>query len=244
MAQITQEQIKKAKSLGALKDKRYDDIFNVRVPMGNGKITTAQQRMIADAADKFGSGEVALTTRLTFEIQGVKYENLNALRDFLQNNGLDSGGTGPKVRPVVCCKGTTCGYGRIDTYGLAEKMHERFYLGMHDVVLPHKFKIGIGGCPNNCIKPNLNDVGIQGCVVPKEENESGRAYKIFIGGHWGKTGGAGRALSELCYTEDEVLDLVERIIDYYKNNGNSGERLFQVIDRIGFENVEKALLEK
>ena len=242
MAQLTQDEIKRLKGLGALKDKRFEDVFNVRVPMGNGKITTAQQRMIADAADKFGSGEVALTTRLTFEIQGVKYENIEPLRDFLKEHGLDSGGTGPKVRPVVCCKGTTCTFGLIDTYGLAEKIHERFYVGKHDVVLPHKFKIGIGGCPNNCVKPNLNDVGIRGAVVPKEENPSGRGYMIFVGGHWGKTGGAGIPLSKTFYTDDEVMDMVEKIMMFYKDNGEKGERLFQVIDRLGFENVEKTLL--
>ncbi|MBR5730332.1 MAG: (4Fe-4S)-binding protein, partial [Firmicutes bacterium] len=160
MAQLTQDDIKRVKGLGCIKDKRYEDVFNVRVPLGNGRITTEIQRAIAEAADRFGSGQVALTTRLSYEIQGVKYENIEPLRDFLRQYGLDSGGTGPKVRPVVCCKGTTCSFGLIDTYGLAQKLHEKFYIGMHDVALPGKFKIGVGGCPNNCIKPDLNDVGI------------------------------------------------------------------------------------
>jgi dissimilatory sulfite reductase (desulfoviridin) alpha/beta subunit len=30
------------------------------------------------------------------------------------------------------------------------------------VKLPHKFKIAVGGCPNNCVKPDLNDLGIIG----------------------------------------------------------------------------------
>jgi dissimilatory sulfite reductase (desulfoviridin) alpha/beta subunit len=50
----------------------------------------------------------------------------------------------------------------IDTYGLSLQIHERFYVGYHDMVLPHKFKIAVGGCPNNCVKPDLNDVGIIG----------------------------------------------------------------------------------
>lgn len=32
--------------------------------------------------------------------------------------------------------------------------------------LPHKFKIAVGGCPNSCIKPALNDFGIEGHRVP------------------------------------------------------------------------------
>ena len=159
---LTGEQIAKVKGYGCLRDKRYDDVFNVRVITRNGKISTDEQRAIADAADRFGSSSVAMTTRLTIEIQGVPYDNIPALMDFLNEHGLETGGTGPKVRPIVSCKGTTCVFGLIDTFSLSEKIHERFYVGYHHVILPHKFKIAVGGCPNNCVKPELNDIGIIG----------------------------------------------------------------------------------
>ena len=76
--------------------------------------------MIAEASERFGSGAVTMTTRLTLEIQGVKYENIQPLIDFLGEHGLSTGGTGSLVRPVVSCKGTTCQYGLADTYGLSE----------------------------------------------------------------------------------------------------------------------------
>ena len=165
----TAEDIKRVKGLGCLRDKRYDDVFNVRVITRNGKLTTAQHRIIADAADKFGSGVITMTTRLTMEIQGVRYQNIDALLAFLKEHGLESGGTGPLVRPVVSCKGTTCQYGLIDTFALSEKIHEKFYVGYHQVKLPHKFKIAVGGCPNNCVKPDLNDLGIVGqCIVQRD----------------------------------------------------------------------------
>lgn len=159
---LTAEQIGKVKGLGFLRDKRYDDVFNVRVITRNGKITTDESRHIARAADIFGSGEIAMTTRQTIEIQGVAYDNIPGLISFLEEAGLEPGGTGPKVRPVVSCKGTTCVFGLIDTYALSRKIHERFYVGYHGEVLPHKFKIAVGGCPNSCVKPDLNDLGIVG----------------------------------------------------------------------------------
>lgn len=159
---LTAEQIGAVKGLGCLRDKRFDDVFNVRVVTGNGKITTERARAIAEAADRYGSGEVAMTSRMTQEIQGVEYDNIPELILFLREHGLDSGGTGPKVRPVVSCKGTTCVFGLIDTYSLSEKIHERFYVGYHSTVLPHKFKIAVGGCPNSCVKPDLNDIGVIG----------------------------------------------------------------------------------
>lgn len=117
---ISPEEIKRVKGLGCLKDKRYDDIFNIRVLTRNGRITTEEHRAIADAAEKFGNGEITMTTRLSMEIQGVPYGNLEGAIAFLAEHGLTTGGTGSLVRPVVSCKGTTCQYGLIDTFSLSE----------------------------------------------------------------------------------------------------------------------------
>ena len=125
---LTPEQIKQVKGLGCLQDKRYSDVFNVRVITRNGRITTDEVRTIAEAADKFGSGKIAMTSRLTIEIQGVQYDNIPPMMEFLKERGLDCGGTGAKVRPVVSCKGTTCQYGLIDTFSLSEKIHEIYFL--------------------------------------------------------------------------------------------------------------------
>ena len=174
---LSPEDIKRVKGLGFLRDKRYPDVFNARVITRNGRITTDEHRAIAEAADRFGSGQVAMTTRLTMEIQGVRYENIQPLMDFLSAYGLTIGGTGALVRPVVSCKGTTCQYGLIDTYALSEKIHERFYVGYHNMPLPHKFKIAVGGCPNNCVKPDLNDLGVVGQRVPVPDTEKCRGCK-------------------------------------------------------------------
>ena len=286
-------EIKRLKGLGCLQDKRYDDVFNVRVITRNGKITVDEQRAVAEAAERFGSGEVTMTTRLTLEIQGVPYDNIEPCIGFLQDHGLDAGGTGSKVRPVVSCKGTTCQYGLIDTFDLSEKLHERFYVGYHGVELPHKFKIAVGGCPNMCVKPDLNDLGIVGQRVPQVDLEKCRAckvcqvvkacpmgdaqigpdgkiaidagacnhcgrcvgacpfgavteglagYKVYIGGRWGKKTAHGRALDKIFTSEDEVMDVVERAILFFRDEGESGERFADTVARLGFDYVQDKLL--
>lgn len=177
---LTDAQIAKVKSYGCLQDKRYDDVFNVRVITRNGVITSDEQRTISEAADLFGSHKVAMTTRLTIEIQGVKYDDIPSLIMFLRERGLKTGGTGAKVRPVVSCKGTTCKFGLIDTYSLSKKIHEMFFEGCSDVVLPHKFKIAVGGCPNNCVKPDLNDIGVIGQRIFTPDLEKCRGCKKCV----------------------------------------------------------------
>ena len=289
---LSPAEIKRVKALGCLQDKRYPDVFNVRVITRNGKITSEEQRVIAEAADHFGSGAVTMTTRLTLEIQGVKYDNIASLIEFLQNHGLDTGGTGSLVRPVVSCKGTTCQYGLLDTFALSEQLHERFYVGYHGVTLPHKFKIAVGGCPNNCVKPDLNDLGIvgqrvpmvnpskcRGCgkcqvevncpvhvakmvdgkirIDPNACNNCGRCkgkcpfgaleeymdgYKVYIGGRWGKRIAHGTPLRKIFTSDQEVLDVVEKAILFFRDEGVSGERFADTIDRLGFDYVEDQLL--
>ena len=175
---IPPDEVKRVKGLGCLQDKRQPDHFNVRVITRNGKITAAEQKSIAEAAERFGSGEVTMTTRLTLEIQGVKYSDIEPLIAFLKQRGLETGGTGSKVRPVVSCKGTTCQYGLIDTFDLSEKLHTIFYEGWHNIALPHKFKIAVGGCPNNCVKPSLNDIGIIGQRLIRFDLDKCRGCKV------------------------------------------------------------------
>lgn len=102
------------------------------------------------------------------ELPGISYDNIDPFIDYVAGWPVwVTGRTGSKVRPVVSCKGTTCVFGLYDTQALAKEIHQRFYVEYHDVVLPHKFKIAVGGCPNNCVKPDLNDLGIVGQRVPK-----------------------------------------------------------------------------
>ena len=145
---IHPDDIKRVKGQGFLNN-RGTDCFNARILTTNGNLSTEQIRAIAEAADRYGCGRVQFTSRMTVELPGIPYEQIPEFQAFLGEHGLYTGGTGPKVRPVVSCKGTTCQYGLYDTFGLSEKLHERFYLGYHGVKLPHKFKIAAGGCPNN-----------------------------------------------------------------------------------------------
>ena len=67
---------------------------------------------------------------------------------------------------------------RSDTFALSEKLHDLYYKGYHGVSLPHKFKIAVGGCPNNCVKPDLNDLGIIGQRVPEIDLSKCKGCKV------------------------------------------------------------------
>lgn len=159
---LTKEQITSVKGRGFLQN-RGTECFSGRVVTVAGLFTPHELHAIAECAEKFGNGKVIFTARLAAEIVGIPFDKIPEAEAFMAEQGLHFGGTGAKVRPVTACKGTTCVYGNIDTQAIAKIIFDKFYIGMRDVKLPHKFKIGVGGCPNSCMKPSLNDVGIEGC---------------------------------------------------------------------------------
>ena len=68
------------------------------------------------------------------------------------------------------------------------------------------------------------------------------AYKVCIGGRWGKKCAIGKPLSKLFTSEEEVLTVIEKAICLFRDEGIKGERFADTIERLGFTYVEKKLL--
>ena len=173
---LTNEQITSVKGRGFLRN-RGTECFSGRIVTVAGLFTPDQLHAIAECSEKYGNGKVIFTARLAAEIVGIPFDKIPEAEAFMAERGLYFGGTGAKVRPITACKGTTCVYGNIDTQALAKVIYDKFYIGMRDVKLPHKFKIGVGGCPNSCMKPSLNDVGVEGCRAFSFDSELCRGCK-------------------------------------------------------------------
>ena len=289
MASLTKEQIAAVKAKGFLRN-RGTECFSGRLVPAGCVFSAADLKAVPELSERFGSGKVAFTTRLTAEIVGIPFEQIDNAIAFAAEHNLYFGGTGAKIRPVTACKGTTCVFGNCDTQGLAKKLHEEYYLGWQTVTLPHKFKIAVGGCPNSCMKPSLNDFGIEAHRAPIYNPEECRGckrcaveaacpvkaaavtegklaisdacitcgvctgkcpfhavawespvrYRIFIGGTWGKTTRMGTPLSRMV-TEEEIFPLLEKTLNWFRENSQGKERLGSMIDRLGVEKLEADL---
>lgn len=176
MSNLTTEQITKVKGQGFLRN-RGTDLFSGRI-LAPGTVFSAEDfNNMSIIAEKFGNGKLICTARQSVEIPGIPFDKIPDAQKFAAEHNLIFGGTGNKIRPVAACKGTTCIYGNCDTQALAKKIHEKYYTGWSGVVLPHKFKITVGGCPNSCMKPSLNDLGIEGHKEPVFNTEKCRGCK-------------------------------------------------------------------
>ncbi len=58
----------------------------------------------------------------------------------------------------------------------------------------------------------------------------------------GASGGPRPSLDKVFTDKDEVLDIVEKAILLFREQGLTGERFADTIERLGFENVQEQLL--
>ncbi|MDR0408995.1 MAG: 4Fe-4S binding protein [Spirochaetaceae bacterium] len=145
------------------------ECFSARLKVIGGQLSSGQLEKIAAAAAKYGKSYVHLTSRQGVEIPFVNIKDVEKARQELTEAGIPVGVCGARVRTVTACQGNAvCPSAAIETSGLAVELDKR-YFGRE---LPHKFKIGITGCVNNCLKAEENDLGIKGCVLPEWRGDS------------------------------------------------------------------------
>jgi len=196
-----------------------------RTPMG--MLTPVILENIAEVARKYEIPIIKITSGQRIALVGLKPEIID---DVWKELGMDAA---PAVQLCVhyvqaCPGNAVCKFGVQDSLGLGGKLEELF-VGME---LPAKVKIGISGCPLNCGEGYMRDLGAFG-------KKSG--WTVMFGGNAGGRPRIGDVIAK-GIDEKEVIDLVKRCFEYYRNNGKKSERTARFINRIGIEEFKKAVL--
>ncbi len=151
----------------------------VRIRVPGGHLDSKHLIMLKTLADEFGNGTLHITTRQGFEIPGINMSDISIVKEHLKlliseienecdivleepENGYPSAGT----RNVSACIGNrVCKFANIDSTLLAQKIEKIIYPN------DYHLKIAITGCPNDCIKAHMQDIGIIGNVIPEYNKE-------------------------------------------------------------------------
>lgn len=141
----------------------------IRVP--GGLLKAEVLGMVQEIADKYGNGLVHLTTRQGFEIEGIKYEDMDAVTAMLKPiiesleinlEETDKGYTASGTRNISACIGNNvCPFANYNTAEFAKRIEK--------AVFPNDlhFKIALTGCSNDCAKARMHDFGIIGMTEPQ-----------------------------------------------------------------------------
>jgi nitrite reductase (NADH) large subunit len=208
-----------------------DGTYSVVPRMWGGVTTPGELRAIAEVAEKYRVPTVKVTGGQRIDLLGVQKEDLPAMWRDLGAAGFVSGHAyGKALRTVKTCVGSEwCRFGTQDSTGLGIRL-EKMTWGSWT---PHKFKIGVSGCPRNCAEATIKDLGVV-CV------DSG--YEIHVGGNGGVKV---RVTDFLCKvtTEDEVLEMTGAYMQLYREEARYLERTAPWIERVGLAHVQQSIVE-
>jgi len=152
-------------------------MLQMRVP--GGMIDAKYLSIIEHIAKTWGDGNFHFGTRQTFDICRIKYEDIDAVNDYIKtyikeveeelcNVNMNTVAHEPKqwnekgyptigARNITACIGNYhCVCGNINTFELARKIEKEIFPSHYHI------KINIAGCANDCNKAHLCDFGIIG----------------------------------------------------------------------------------
>ena len=236
---------------GFMRQKQKNN-FSLRLQVVGGNLTAENLKKIAEVAEKYGDGHVHLTSRQSVEIPFVKLDDVEEVKEELAKGGCKPGVCGPRVRTVTACQGNQiCPSGNIDTYDIAKKLDARYYARE----LPHKFKFGVTGCQNNCLKAEENDVGIKGAMVvewdepscakacPTDAWKGETGYLVSFGGLFGNTIHRGEELLPVVTSEEQLFRITDAAIQFFADNAKPSERFQFTLERVGLDKFKEVLKE-
>lgn len=199
------------------------------VPRMYGGVTTPEElKRIADISLKYDVKVVKVTGGQRLDLIGVKKEDLPKVWEELD---MPSGYAYAKsLRTVKTCVGSQfCRFGTQDSMGMGATLERKF----ERLDFPAKFKLAVNGCPRNCAESCTKDIGIVG-------NDGG--WEIFVGGNGGIKA---RLADSLCKvkTDEELIEIVGAVMQYYRETGNYLERTSEWVERIGLEQIKTAVVD-
>ena len=223
-------------NVGAHKIPGYAIVTVSLKPIGGvpGDATSAQMRVLAEASERFGFGELRVSHEQNIILPHVKQDDLFALWRMLDAAGLATANAG-LVSDIISCPGLDyCSLATARSIPIAQAISKRFS-DMSRQRRIGKLGVKISGCINACGHHHVGAIGILG--LEKKGQES---YQITLGGDPTFSASIGEILGP-GVTAEQVPDVVEHLVDYYLAEREEGEAFIDTWRRIGHARFKDVL---
>jgi sulfite reductase (NADPH) hemoprotein beta-component len=191
-----------------------------------GDISADQMDGLAGLLDEFGYKEIRVSHEQNLVLPHVRKKDLPFVFARLKALGLSTPNSG-LITDIICCPGLDyCDLANARSIPIAQKLAQRF-ADMERQCDIGELKIKISGCINACGHHHAGHIGILG--VDKKGVEY---YQLQLGGSGAEDASIGEILGP-AFTADEIGDAIERVVDAYLDQRESGERFLDTVRRIG-----------
>ncbi len=212
-------------------------IVNISLkPQGGipGDASSAQIDLMADLAEQHSFDELRVTHAQNIVLPHVKKADLYAIWQQLADAGLAEANI-DLISDIIACPGLDyCSLANARSIPVAQKIATRFAdLGRQREL--GELKLKISGCINACGHHHAGHIGILGVDKKGVEN-----YQLSLGG----SGAEDVSLAKITgpgFSEDGIVDAVEKATDVYLAQRAEGERFLDTYRRIGMEPFKEAI---
>ena len=184
-----------------------------------GDASSAQMRLIAGLAERYGYDEIRISHEQNVILPHVHKNDLPSIYSALFAAGLGTANVG-LISDIIACPGMDyCALATARSIPIAQEIATRFddLKREHDIG-PLKFKIS--GCINACGHHHVGHIGILGLDRAGVEN-----YQITLGGDHTETAAVGDRVGP-GFSADDIVPAIERIVDTYLDLRTDHEETF------------------
>ena len=199
-----------------------------------GDITADQMRVIADLAGKYSFSEIRTTHQQNMVLPHVKQDDLYAVYLGLKAADLAADNIG-LISDIICCPGMDyCALATARSIPVSQAIAERFKDPARQRAIG-EMTIKISGCINACGHHHVGHIGILGL-----EKAGVEFYQVKLGGDSSENAAIGQVTGP-GFSQDELVDGIERMVDFYLNSKDKGERFIDTFKRVGIEPFKEVL---
>ncbi len=203
-----------------------------RLGQAPGDATADQLGIAADLADKFSSSEVRVNHDQNLVLPWVRIDQLAELYQAAKAAGFARANVHLLTDMIACPGGDYCALANARSLPIAAAITER-YEDLDELFDLGEIDLHISGCINSCGHHHSGHIGILG--VDKDGQEW---YQVTLGGSDGSflsgPAKAGKVVGP-SFAAAEVVDVVEAVLDTYRDKREGHETFARTLNRVGFD---------
>jgi sulfite reductase (NADPH) hemoprotein beta-component len=199
-----------------------------------GDASAEQIDLVADLAEQYSLDELRVTHAQNLVLPHVRKADLYAIWQKLDEAGLAEANL-DLITDIIACPGLDyCSLANARSIPLAQKLSERFASPERQKDLG-ELKLKISGCINACGHHHAGHIGILGVDRKGVEN-----FQLLLGGSGAEDASLGQ-ITGPGFSEDGVVDAIEKVTDIYLAQREQGERFLDTYRRIGMKPFKEAI---
>ena len=179
-----------------------------------GRVAGHQLRLVADLADRFGSGSVRATVQQKLVIVDVEPAEADALVAELDDLDLRARGSSFRRSTMACTGIEFCKLAIGETKGRATWLTTELEARLPD--FEEDVRIHVNGCPNSCARFQVADIGLMSALRVRPDGTKSDAFLVHLGGTLGDDLAFGRKVRGVKIYAEDAADYLELLLRRYR----------------------------